>query len=90
MASGPVSSWTDTDVVQYKLLRWDHQLLKLHAVPMEAYQKAHDQFSRLNKGSKDETKKLVTATFVEHKLIVKLLELRAAAGQAMRDEPRIA
>ena len=90
MASGPVSSWTDTDVVQYKLLRWDHQLLKMHAVPTEAYQKAHDQFSRLNKGSKDETKKLVTATFVEHKLIVKLLELRAAAGQAMRDEPRIA
>ena len=90
MASGPVSSWTDTDVVQYKLLRWDHQLLKMHAVPTEAYQKAHDQFSRLNKGSKDETKKLVTATFVEQKLIVKLLELRAAAGQAMRDEPRIA
>ena len=92
MASSPVGNWSDTTVVEYKVTRWDHQLLKAHGVLTEAYQTSHGQFTKLNKGSREETKKLVTATYVglKREVLTKLLELRAASGQAIRDDPTIA
>ena len=92
MASTPVSSWTDTAVMQYNLHRWDHQLLKTHGFPMADYEKAREQFVRLAKRSKAEKKAANQATYLAEKrlLLTKLLELRAAAGQAMRKDPRIA
>ena len=92
MASTPVSSWSDSTVFQYKLVRWDHQLLNTHGYQVTAYEQARVQFTRLNKGSREETKKVVTAAYLaeKRKLLVKLLELRAAAGQSMRQDTRIA
>ena len=86
MASGPVSSWSDSNVIQYNLLRWDHQLLKTHGYPVADYQKAHDQFTRLTNANKPNTRAAIQATYVAEKrqLIAKLLELRLAAGQALR------
>ena len=92
MASTPVSSWSDSTVFQYKLVRWDHQLLNTHGYQVTAYEQARVQFTRLNKGSREETKTVVTEAYLaeKRKLLVKLLELRAAAGQSMRQDTRIA
>ena len=80
-------------MVEYKVTRWDHQLLKANGVLTEAYQNSHAQYNkRLTKGTKEETKMLVTATYVglKRELLTKLLELRAASGQAMRQDSGIA
>ena len=90
--SVPVRDWTNEAVLEYRLLRWDYQLLKKHDVPLADYDRTRDQFTRLNKGSKAETKTAHTANFLEQKrlLLTKLLELRAAAGQAMNEDLRAA
>ena len=86
MASGPVSSWSDSNVIEYNLLRWDHQLLKTHGYQVADYQKAHDQFTRLTNANKPNTRVAIQSTYVAEKrqLIAKLLELRLAKGQALR------
>ena len=90
--SVPVRDWTNEAVLEYRLLRWDYQILKKNDVPMADYDRTRDQFTRLNKGSKAETKTAHTANFLEQKrlLLTKLLELRAAAGQAMNEDLRAA
>ena len=92
MASTAVSTWTDAAVVQYRILRWDHQVLTTHGYPMKAYQDAHEQFRRIGPRSKPETKVALEATYVteKRKLIERLLELRKEQGQAIRDDPTIA
>ena len=87
-----VRDWTNEAVLEYRLLRWDYQILKKNDVPMADYDGTRDQFTRLNKGSNAETKTAHTANFLEQKrlLLTKLLELRAAAGQAMNEDLRAA
>ena len=63
--SVPVRDWTNAAVLEYRLLRWDYQLLKTHHVPLADYDRTRDQFTRLNKGSKAETKTAHTENFVE-------------------------
>ena len=84
--------WTNAAVLEYRLLRWDYQLLKTHHVPLADYDRTRDQFTRLNKGSKAETKTVHSENFLEQKrlLLTKLQELRAAAGQAMNEDLRAA
>ena len=90
--SVPVRDWTNAAVLEYRLLRWDYQLLKTHHVPLADYDRTRDQFTRLNKGSKAETKTVHSENFLEQKrlLLTKLQELRAAAGQAMNEDLRAA
>ena len=90
--SVPVRDWTNDAVLEYRLLRWDYQLLKTHHVPLADYDRTRDQFTRLNKGSKAETKTVHSENFLEQKrlLLTKLQELRAAAGQAMNEDLRAA
>ena len=92
MASAPVSNMSDAAVLAFKLSRWDYQLLTTHDIPMEAFNKAKTAHLHLNKANKADTRAVREAEFLAEKrpLIAKLLELRAAAGQAMRKDPRVA
>ena len=90
--SVPVRDWTNAAVLKYHLLRWDYQSLKTHDVPLANYDRTRDLFTRLNKGSKAKTKIAHSENLLEQKrlLLTKLLELRAAAGQAMNEDLRAA
>ncbi len=81
--SVPVRDWTNAAVLEFRLFRWDYQLLKKHDVPLADYDRTRDQFTRLNKGSKAETKTVHSENFLEQKrlLLTKLQELCAAAAR---------
>ena len=68
--SVPMRDWTNEAVLEYRLLRWDYQILKKNDVPMADYDRTRDQFTRLNKGSKAETITAHTANFLEQKRLL--------------------
>ena len=92
MSLMPVSEMTDAAVLAFRLSRWDYQLLRTHDVPMADHDNARDSYHKLTKLTKADTKAAVQATYVSQKrqLLTKLQELRAAAGQAMKKDLRIA
>ena len=85
MSLVPVSEMTDAAVLAFWLSRWDYQLLKTHDVLTADFTKAIAAYHKLTKATKAETRATCEAEFLVQKrlLIGKLLELRAAAGQAM-------
>ena len=88
----PVSEMACAEVLAYKLSRWDYQLLRTHGIPLADHDMARDSYHKLSKLTKADTKAAVEATYVSQKrqLLTKLQELRAAAGQAMKKDLRIA
>ena len=79
-------------VLAYRLSRWDHQLLQTHGVSTTAYASAklaHDQLGRANTAATRAAREAALLA-EKRKLIAKLEELRAAAGQVMRNNPRVA
>ena len=81
MSLVPVSGMTDAAVLEYKLHRWDYQLLKTHNVPMADYDKARSAYQQLSSTSKAETKAAHQEQYLVQRrlLLTKLMELRAAA-----------
>ena len=92
MSLAPVSEMTDAAVLTFRLSRWDYQLLRTHEIPMADYNKARDSYHKLTKATKADTKAAVQELYLSQKrqLIAKLQELRAAAGQAMKKDLRVA
>ena len=90
--SVPVSEMTDAAVLVFWMSRWDYQLLKTNDVPTADYAKAKVAYQQLTKATKAETRAAHEAQFLVQKrlLLTKLMELRAAAGQARRMELRTA
>ena len=85
MSSVPVSELTDAAVLAFRLSRWDYQLLKTNDAPTADYAKANVAHRQLTNANKAETRAAREAELLVQKrlLLTKLLELRAAAGQAM-------
>ena len=85
MSSVPVSELTDAAVLAFRLSRWDYQLLKTNDAPTADYAKANVAHRQLTNANKAETRAAREAELLVKKrlLLTKLLELRAASGQAM-------
>ena len=88
----PASEMADEAVLAYKVCRWDYQLLRTHGISWVDHDLARDSYHKLSKLTKADTKEAAQATYVSQKrqLIGKLHELRAAAGQAMKNDLRLA
>ena len=79
---------TDAAVLRYKLTRWDNELLKENDYSRADYDKARSAYQQLSSTSKAETKAAHQEKYLVQRrlLLAKLLELRAAAGQAMNQD----
>ena len=88
----PVSEMADEAVLAYRVCRWDYQLLRTHGISLVDHDLARDSYYKLTNRSGADTKAAAEATYVSQKrhLIGKLHELRAAAGQAMKKDLRLA
>ena len=87
----PMAEMADATVLAYRLSRWDHQLLQTHGVSTTAYASAklaHDHLGRANTAATKAAREAVLLV-EKRKLIAKLEELRAAAGQVMRNNPAL-
>ena len=83
---------SDAAVLKIRINKWDYQLLKTHDIQMADFDKARNAYHTLSKATKAQTRAACESAFLAEKrlILAKLQELRAAAGQAMRKDPRIA
>ena len=90
--TAPVAEWTEEAVLGYDVGRWDHAMLKMADFDIQDYERARKSFTSKGAKSRPETVERAKQEFLQAKrtLLVELMELRAATGQAQSRQLRTA
>ena len=89
--TAPAAEWTDEAVLAYDVGRWDHAMLKKAGFDTNDYEQARLKYRQCGPKCKPESVAKAKQAFLLAKraLLVELMALRIASGQAMRNDPGI-
>ena len=87
----PVSEWSEEDVINFDINRWDHALLKMAGYDTSDYSQLRNKI-KPNPKSRPETIAKARVALLQSKraLLTKLMELRSTANQAQSSQLRTA